>query len=77
MTPRKVLPEFRSRMSWVALPLSICLIWVSAHVTRKSSKKVAGRPVTERANASIQSDKQAIAFLKDGYMAMILLKKKR
>lgn len=77
VTPREVLPEFRSRMSWMALPLSICLIWESDHVILKSSRKVAGLPVTERAITSTKSERQAKAFLKEEYMAMMIVLKKR
>lgn len=76
VTPRKVLPEFRSRMSWMALPLSICLIWESDHVILKSSRKVAGLPVTERANTSTKSERQANAFLKEEYMAVMIVLRK-
>lgn len=77
VTPREVLPEFRSRMSWMALPLSICLIWESDHVILKSSRKVAGLPVTERAITSTKSERQAKAFLKEEYMAMMIVLKKK
>lgn len=76
VTPRKVVPEFRSRMSWMALPLSICLIWESDHVILKSSRKVAGLPITERANTSTKSERQANAFLKEEYIAMMIVLKK-
>lgn len=40
---------------------------------RKSSRKVAGRPVMGRANASTKREREAIAFVKERYMAMVAL----
>jgi hypothetical protein len=59
----------------MAFPPSICLIWESDHVTWKSSRKVAGLPVVGRgrANASIKSEREAIAFLKVGYIYMAMV----
>lgn len=66
-------PEFRSKISWMARPPSICLRWESDHVTLKSWRKVAGRPTTVKgkARAYMTAKKAACFELKCTIVAMV------
>lgn len=65
------LPEFWSRISWIAFPPSICLIWESDHVIRKSCRKVAGRPKTEEENATKHEKRANTTFRNVPMMGVI------
>lgn len=56
----------------MALPPSICLIWASDHVTRKSCRKVAGRPQAgeNEKQTSTQNKRETAAF---GYVNVPIL----
>lgn len=66
------LPELWSSTSWIALPPSSCLIWESAHVILKSSRKVAGRAPTDTEYKRIQKQRDATEFLNEGQIIVAI-----